>query len=357
MGPEQQFFRPPGSAPVGVAPPPRVMARGGALQALASPRHFVSHGTGAGGREDNIDAKLSENEYVVDAETVALLGDGSPEAGAKKLDKMRAGIRAHKGRALAAGKISPDAGGALQYLAEGGKVSAAAALMKKLSRSQPPPKRVYEEGRQVLATARDHAGKPTHSFKAKIEKSYPGIDVGDGPGDRYYAVRSTDGKLEYIYHKDIVDDEFAEGGKVGALRALFRVQPKADPNAHLLKLKGVLDAALANRGPPRPRVGDATPEELAADVEALRREVGAQGGDTRPLRRASGGKVGTIEKALGRPSEGPLYHVIDRVTKEVMSKNPMSLKIARRRVDGLDNAYGSYRYTVRRVGDDSEGGN
>lgn len=86
-------------------------------------RQFVSHGTGAGGREDNIDAKLSENEYVIDAETVSLLGDGSPEKGAQKLDAMRKQIRAHKGRALAKGAISPDAKESpLQYLAEGGVV-------------------------------------------------------------------------------------------------------------------------------------------------------------------------------------------------------------------------------------------
>lgn len=72
---------------------------------------------GAGsGRADTIDAKLSDGEYVFDAETTALLGDGSSEEGARRLDQMRAAIRAHKGKALSKGKISPDAKSPLAYL-------------------------------------------------------------------------------------------------------------------------------------------------------------------------------------------------------------------------------------------------
>lgn len=73
--------------------------------------------TGDGdGREDLIDAKLSDGEYVFDAETVSLLGNGSNRAGAERLDEMREAIRAHKGGALSMGKISPDAMHPLQYL-------------------------------------------------------------------------------------------------------------------------------------------------------------------------------------------------------------------------------------------------
>jgi len=68
------------------------------------------------GRSDQIEALLSPNEYVIDAETVALLGDGSPEAGADRLDMFRENIRKHKGSALAAGAISPDALDPMQYL-------------------------------------------------------------------------------------------------------------------------------------------------------------------------------------------------------------------------------------------------
>lgn len=68
------------------------------------------------GRSDRIPAMLSNNEYVVDAETVSLLGDGDPDAGSKQLDKLRVNVRKHKGKALAKGKISPNAKGAMSYL-------------------------------------------------------------------------------------------------------------------------------------------------------------------------------------------------------------------------------------------------
>jgi hypothetical protein len=72
---------------------------------------------GAGdGREDMIDAKLSDGEYIIDAETVALLGNGSSKAGAKALDKMRVNVRRHKGRSLAKGKFSGDAKAPENYM-------------------------------------------------------------------------------------------------------------------------------------------------------------------------------------------------------------------------------------------------
>jgi hypothetical protein len=87
------------------------MAQGGALSAVAR----FARGAGTG-RSDEIDAKLSDGEYVMDAETVAMLGDGSSKAGAQRLDKMREAIRAHKGKALSKGKFSPDAKSPLAYL-------------------------------------------------------------------------------------------------------------------------------------------------------------------------------------------------------------------------------------------------
>ena len=86
-------------------------AAGGALGNIAR----FARGSGSG-RDDTIDAKLSDGEYVMDAETVALLGDGSNKAGAKLLDKMRSEIRAQKGKMLAKGKISPNAKSPLAYL-------------------------------------------------------------------------------------------------------------------------------------------------------------------------------------------------------------------------------------------------
>jgi hypothetical protein len=92
-------------------PQPVAKARGGALSQIA----YLAKGSGTG-RDDTINARLSDGEYVIDAEIVALLGDGSTEAGAKRLDQMRAEIRRQKGKNLAKGKISPNAKSPLAYL-------------------------------------------------------------------------------------------------------------------------------------------------------------------------------------------------------------------------------------------------
>lgn len=51
-----------------------------------------------GGQDDLIDAKLSDGEYVVSAQDVSDLGDGSNKKGAKKLDELRRLIRKGAGR-------------------------------------------------------------------------------------------------------------------------------------------------------------------------------------------------------------------------------------------------------------------
>lgn len=99
------------------------MARGG-RNARRQPQGALSQMSrvvrGAGdGRSDSIDARLSDGEYVIDAETVALLGNGSTRAGAAMLDQMRQGIRQQKGKALAKGKFSPDAKSPLAYMKGG----------------------------------------------------------------------------------------------------------------------------------------------------------------------------------------------------------------------------------------------
>ena len=86
------------------------MARGGLSQVA-----YLARGAGTG-RSDEIPARLSDGEYVMDAETVAMIGDGSTDAGAKRLDKMRSDVRKHKGKSLAKGKFSPDAKSPLSYL-------------------------------------------------------------------------------------------------------------------------------------------------------------------------------------------------------------------------------------------------
>jgi hypothetical protein len=63
------------------------------------------HGEGDG-QSDDIPAMLADGEYVIDAETVAQIGNGSTKAGAQALDRFRENIRAHK-RSAPLNKIPP----------------------------------------------------------------------------------------------------------------------------------------------------------------------------------------------------------------------------------------------------------
>jgi hypothetical protein len=67
------------------------------------------------GQSDSIPAMLADGEYVFDADTVASLGNGSNDAGAAILDKMRENLRKHK-RSAPAGKIPPKAKSPLEYM-------------------------------------------------------------------------------------------------------------------------------------------------------------------------------------------------------------------------------------------------
>lgn len=71
-----------------------------------------------GGQDDNLIAnggeiRVSPGEYVVSAEDVSMLGDGSNEEGAKRLDKMRGALRQHK---YGTSKFPPKARNPLSYL-------------------------------------------------------------------------------------------------------------------------------------------------------------------------------------------------------------------------------------------------
>ena len=75
---------------------------------------------GAGdGRDDKIPALLSDGEYVIDAETVALLGNGSNKAGAELLDGFRVNVRKQKGKKLARGEFSDNAKRPEHYMVGG----------------------------------------------------------------------------------------------------------------------------------------------------------------------------------------------------------------------------------------------
>jgi hypothetical protein len=87
--------------------------------ARISPNVSASGGYAQGpgtGRSDDIPARLSDGEYVIDAETVALLGDGSGSAGAKRLDEMRSNMRKHKAKNLMKGGFSHKAKSPAAYM-------------------------------------------------------------------------------------------------------------------------------------------------------------------------------------------------------------------------------------------------
>jgi hypothetical protein len=93
------------------------MAGGGDMSGM-SDNSFAVNGPGTG-RSDEIPAMLSDGEYVMDAEFVALLGDGSPKAGADILDQFRINVRKDKGRKLAKGEFSDNAKSPEHYLKGG----------------------------------------------------------------------------------------------------------------------------------------------------------------------------------------------------------------------------------------------
>jgi len=102
-------------------PPP--MRKGGLPHASNVPmvegrmdfrRGSAVHGAGDG-QSDDIPAMLADGEYVIDAETVAQIGNGSTKAGAQALDKFRESIRAHK-RSAPINKIPPKTKALTSYL-------------------------------------------------------------------------------------------------------------------------------------------------------------------------------------------------------------------------------------------------
>lgn len=84
-------------------------------------REFASGGYAHGGtpgQSDQIPAMLSDGEFVIDAATVADLGDGNNAAGASALERMRQNVRRHK-RSAPANKIPPKAKKPEQYMKKG----------------------------------------------------------------------------------------------------------------------------------------------------------------------------------------------------------------------------------------------
>lgn len=85
---------------------------GGGPLAMATAGHVMGD---TGGQDDKVNARLSDGEYVMDADTVSSLGDGNNAAGAKSLDQLREAVRTQK-RSAPADKIPPKAKPAVTYL-------------------------------------------------------------------------------------------------------------------------------------------------------------------------------------------------------------------------------------------------
>lgn len=101
QGPERRFFQAHGG-----------QAGSGPMGGLHQMRMIDG---GGGGQDDDIPAMLSSKEYVLDADTVAALGDGNPDHGARKLDQFRERLRAHK-RSAPTSKIPPKARAIEHYM-------------------------------------------------------------------------------------------------------------------------------------------------------------------------------------------------------------------------------------------------
>lgn len=98
--------------------PPK-LARGGALNAMAlggrSDTIDAKYMSGGSlGQADQIDAKLSDGEFVIPADVVAHLGDGNNRAGALKLYKLMSSVRTQKG--ASAKRLPPKSKSAESYL-------------------------------------------------------------------------------------------------------------------------------------------------------------------------------------------------------------------------------------------------
>lgn len=94
---------------------------GGALAATGNAPVAQGHTKGPGGGQDDlIEAKLSDGEFVVSADVVSALGDGSNDHGAKKLDGMMNAVRKHK---AVGEKFPPKAKPPLAYIKGGKKMA------------------------------------------------------------------------------------------------------------------------------------------------------------------------------------------------------------------------------------------
>jgi len=90
--------------PVTPAAKPKKKAGGGLIRGIGGGQDDVIPGS----MDDGSDVLVSNGEYIMDADTVAAIGDGSTDEGAKRLDQWRQRLRAQK-RSASAKTIPPKA--------------------------------------------------------------------------------------------------------------------------------------------------------------------------------------------------------------------------------------------------------
>jgi hypothetical protein len=90
---------------------PQFYSEGGLQQ------HYVQGG--GDGTSDSVPARLAKGEFVLSADVVSALGNGSNEAGAHVLDQFMKTIREHK--QSKDGKLPKDSKGPMAYLLQANK--------------------------------------------------------------------------------------------------------------------------------------------------------------------------------------------------------------------------------------------
>jgi hypothetical protein len=75
---------------------------------------------GGDGTSDSIPARLANSEYVIPADVVSALGNGSSDSGSRTLDQFLKTVRAHKTSNGSKG-LPPDSQGPLAYLLQAKK--------------------------------------------------------------------------------------------------------------------------------------------------------------------------------------------------------------------------------------------
>jgi hypothetical protein len=114
-----------GQAKGGRTPPENLKNSGALGQAIGQPEfnsaqeQYVPDQGPGDGQSDDVPARLSKGEFVFDAHTVSMLGNGSNSTGAQKLEQLRQNLRKHAAKSNSKGKQFMHAKDPEQYMRQG----------------------------------------------------------------------------------------------------------------------------------------------------------------------------------------------------------------------------------------------